>query len=278
MKHLFDCWNKLAKEFDGKAIALFLDFDGTLAPIADAPDMAVIPTYIKQLLGKISRQDDFRLAIISGRALGGIKRMLGIKAIVYAGNHGLEIEGPKIKHTMFIHPGYQAILKKIKEELRGQIKDIKGAYLEDKGLTLTLHYRLVDKKDISLVEPLFYEAVSEPLAKNKIKITAGKMVLEVRPALDWDKGKVVLWLFARWKFALKSKDMIPVYVGDDATDEDAFKALKNKGLTVFVGRPKKSYAQYYLKDTKEVAKFLNDMLSYKNKGYYAGINKSKRAV
>jgi trehalose-phosphatase len=86
------------------------------------------------------------------------------------------------------------------------------------------------------------------------------MVLEVRPPVDWDKGKVVMWLLARQQFASEGKQVLPVYIGDDLTDEDAFKAIKNKGITIFVGEPKVSHAQYYLKNVNEVAEFIKVIL------------------
>jgi len=118
----------------------------------------------------------------------------------------------------------------------------------------------VDKKNIPQVKTIFHETVILYLVRNKIKIKTGKMVLEVRPPSEWDKGKIVLWLLVRQKFALKDKSFVPIYIGDDKTDEDAFKVLKNNGITIFVGKPKPSYAQYYLKDTNEVKEFLKRIL------------------
>ena len=137
-----------------------------------------------------------------------------------------------------------------------KISYIRGAFVEDKGLSLSLHYRLVDKKQVPQIKTIFHEAVILYLVRNKIKIKPGKMVLEVRPPAEWDKGKVVLWLLARRNFISGEKNVLPVYIGDDITDEDAFRALKRKGLTVFVGEPGDSKADYYLKNTEEVVKFL----------------------
>ncbi|MGE5197395.1 MAG: trehalose-phosphatase, partial [Deltaproteobacteria bacterium] len=137
-----------------------------------------------------------------------------------------------------------------------KITSISGAFMEDKGLSLSLHYRLADKKQIPLVKTIFHETVIVPLVRDKIAIRSGKMVLEVRPPVAWDKGRVVLWLLARQRFAVKDSEVLPVYIGDDVSDEDAFKALENKGLTVFVGAPKASSARYYLKDSGEVVEFL----------------------
>jgi len=267
MKNLFLSWRAVKKELSGRRIMLFLDYDGTLAPIAGTPEKARIPPEVKKILNKLAKNPKYKLAVISGRAVENIKNIIGLKEIIYSGNHGLEIEGPKIKFKPLVSPGYKMILGRIKNDLEQKISSIRGAFVEDKGLSLSLHYRLADKRLIPRIKTIFHETVILYLIRNKIKIKAGKMVLEVRPPIEWDKGKVVLWLLARWRFKLGGKDIVPVYIGDDLTDEDAFRALKNKGITIFVGRPKESCAAYYLKNTAEVKEFLQRLreISERNK-------------
>ncbi|HLD82466.1 MAG TPA: trehalose-phosphatase [Candidatus Omnitrophota bacterium] len=247
---------KLRESLRGKFILLFLDFDGTLSPIADTPAKATIPKETIQLLKGLSRQPQFKLVIISGRALKDLKEKIGLGNIVYVGNHGLELEGPKLKFEAQVSSAYKSLLKQIKSYFYKELSSVKGIFIEDKGLSLSLHYRLAEKKDIARVKSIFQEAVSSHLVKNKIKIYSGKMVSEIRPPAAWDKGRMALWILYRQKFILKGEPLLPIYVGDDITDEDAFKALRGKGVTIFVGRPKPSFAQYYLKDTNEVAEFL----------------------
>jgi len=256
MKNLFRHWDNLKKELRNKYIMLFLDYDGTLTPIVSTPGKAFISQKVKELLSKLSKSPECKLAIISGRALKDIKNLIGLKGIIYSGNHGLEIEGPKIKFEYFVSPRYKMILWRIKNDLQQKISSIPGAFVEDKGLSLSLHYRLADKKQIPQIKTIFHEAVILYLVRNKIKIKSGKMVLEVRPPAEWNKGKVVLWLLTRQIFAAKKSMIFPIYIGDDTTDEDAFKVLEKKGLTIFVGEPKESYARYYLNNPKEVIDFL----------------------
>ncbi|MFH1201518.1 MAG: trehalose-phosphatase [Candidatus Omnitrophota bacterium] len=256
MVHLFDKWNKIEQKLKDKFLFIFLDFDGTLAPIAEAPDKAILAEEIRALLKRISDKPEVRLAFISGRALEDIKKKIGLKSVIYSGNHGLEIEGPKIKFKSMVAPRYRMILGRIKNDLQQKISSIRGAFVEDKGLSLSLHYRLVGKEKIAQIKTIFHEAVILFLESNKIKIKSGKMVLEVRPPVEWDKGKVVLWLLNRQIFASRRTNVLPIYIGDDATDEDAFKVLKNKGLTIFVGEPKETYARYYLRNPEEVKEFL----------------------
>lgn len=257
MRHLFYNWKDVQKKLIDKYIFLFLDYDGTLTPIVDAPKLANISTKRKVLLKELAKSRRVKIAIISGRALKDIKNKVGLKNIIYVGNHGLEIKGPKLKFESPISLRYKTILKIIKSDLTKKLSPIKGAILEDKGLSLGIHYRLVNKKCISKLKTILHEATILYTVRNKIKIKSGKKVLEIRPPLEWDKGKTVLWLLSRQPFPFGNKSIIPVYIGDDATDEDAFEVLKNKGLTIFVGKPKDSFADYYLKNTNEVLQFLS---------------------
>jgi trehalose-phosphatase len=256
MKYLFNEWDAVKDRIKGRYLFVFLDFDGTLVPIALTPDKAILPQKVKGLLKSLADNPRLKLAIISGRAIEDLKDKIGLKNVIYSGNHGLEIEGPKISFKPVVSSRYRIIIERIKNDLGKMISSIPGAFIEDKGLSLSLHYRLVDKNQIPLLKTAFHEAVILFLVRDKIRIKPGKMVLEVRPPVEWDKGKVVLWLLGRQIFALKKENILPIYIGDDVTDEDAFKALRNKGLTIFVGERKDSRAKYYLNDQTEVAEFL----------------------
>ena len=263
MRHLFFQFNRLKDSLKDKFIFLFLDYDGTLTPIAESPDKAVIPAKTMEILKGLSKNPRCRVAVISGRALKDIKNKIGLEGIIYAGNHGLEIESPKIKFRAPVPVAYKAALKKIRAILKKKLSEIKGAVVEDKGITLSVHYRLVDAKDVWLVKTIFHEVLAHYIVSDKVKIRAGKKVLEIRPPMEWDKGKIVLWLLARLKFILGEEPCIPIYIGDDITDEDAFKALKGRGLTVFVGDSGKTHAEYYLENTQEVTEFLEWVLKIK---------------
>ncbi|MFC1674829.1 trehalose-phosphatase [Candidatus Omnitrophota bacterium] len=256
MKHLFEEWNKLEKKLEGKNIFLFLDYDGTLTPIVEHPDRALIPLEARELIRRLSKTPKCRLAIISGRSLKDLKRMVGIEKIIYAGNHGLEIEGPKIRFESPISAGARGAMKQVKSDLEKKLSKVNGVLVEDKGLTLSVHYRQADEDDIPLIKNIFTSNTQPYVTRRKIRITSGKKVFEVRPAAKWDKGKVVLWLLAREQFASVAQNLVPIYIGDDKTDEDAFKVIKDNGLTIFVGKLRKSSAKYYLKSTAEVINFL----------------------
>ena len=128
--------------------------------------------------------------------------------------------------------------------------------IEDKKSSLSLHYRLVNKKDLPTVKAVFNKATENFKTKKELTILAGKKVLEITPSITWNKGKIVLLILTLLKAVSKSNKIMPFYIGDDTTDENAFSALKNKGITVFVGTPKKTKANYYLKNINEVKMLL----------------------
>lgn len=189
MEYLFKHWDRLKEELSNRYIMLFLDYDGTLTLIVETPEKAILREETKGLLKKLSNSPRLKLAFISGRTLEDIKNKVGLKNVIYSGNHGLELEGPKIKFELLVSPRYKMILGHIKNDLQQKISSIRGAFVEDKGLSLSLHYRLVDKKNIPQVKTIFHETIILYLVRNKIKIKTGKMVLEVRPPSEWDKGK-----------------------------------------------------------------------------------------
>jgi len=143
-------------------------------------------------------------------------------------------------------------LRELRDRLKTALKAIKGCIVEDKGYSLSVHFRLV-REDVEVgLKRRFWETVSPYIKKGHFRVTRGKKVLEVRPRLAWHKGKAL-------RFIINSvaRGSFPVYLGDDKTDEDAFRVIRDKGLGVYVGvKLPKSYANYFLKNTDEVSKFL----------------------
>lgn len=265
MRYILEDLEKIEQDLKEKYLFLFLDCDGTLAPIADTPAKAVIPQRTKRLLALLAQKRNCKIAVISGRSLDDIRKKVGLRDIIYSGNHGFQINGPKLKHELVAPLGYQEVLRRIKAELKNKLSGVKGVLLEDKKLSLALHFRLADLKQLPLIRSVFSRSTAPYLKNNKIRIKPGKKILEVGPPVAWDKGKIVLWLLARQAALLKKQKIIPVYIGDDVTDEDAFKALKNKGLTIFVGAGNNSQAKYYLKDVKDVYDFLRYILNLQDR-------------
>jgi trehalose-phosphatase len=238
-----------------KKIIFFLDYDGTLTPIRKKPKLARLKTRRKALLTKLAKSNCYSVFIISGRSLKDVKRLIGLNCISYVGNHGIECEGPGLK---YVNGPAKALKKPIQgayARLKKKIK-IKGIILENKTYTLSLHYRLADPKKIPTLKKIFYDTISTLRKAKKIKITEGKKILEIRPDVEWNKGKIVNWILKKEK-----KNILPIYIGDDKTDEDAFKALRRKGVTILVSKNrKKTSARYRLNSPKEVIKFLYEFV------------------
>lgn len=266
MQYVLDKLGQIRNKLQGKYLFLFLDYDGTLAPIASTPDKAVFPEETKAILKQLSQKPGCRVAVISGRQLSDIKKNIGLKDIIYSGNHGLEIQGPQLKYRAAVLPEYIKIIGQIKNSLDAGLAKIKGVIIENKGISLCLHYRLVKKDEVPLVKTIFHEIIIDYLVKGIIAIKPGKMAIDIRPSSWIDKGKAVLWLLAREDFRRGSHSLLPIYIGDDLTDEDAFLVLKDIGLTMCVGKNKGSHAQYYFQDTGEVVQFLRMVLEVLDKG------------
>jgi len=259
VNNLFDHWPGIKETFKGKDVFLFLDYDGTLAPIAEAPEKAFIPPTMKTLLEKLIKIPKCKLVIISGRALMDVKKMVGIKNIVYVGNHGLEIEGPGISFRSLITPRVKTAFKCIKSEINKELLFFKGSFLEDKDLSFSVHYRLVAEDKVSLLKNTLMQVTNPFSRDHEVRVGYGKEVFEIKPPVDWDKGKAVSWLLTQKKFVSDKEKIFSICIGDDVTDEDAFSVVKDNGLAIAVGNPKLSHAQYYLRDQDEVRKFLEQI-------------------
>lgn len=256
MKHLFKDWKRIEGLIKkSSSVLLLADYDGTLTPIAPRPEGAALGNDLKKILKALSKNKKFYVGIISGRRIDDVKNLAGLNNIFYSGNHGLDIEGPGIKFLHHLCRRFKSRLIRVRDELILKTKGIKGAIVEYKTDSISLHYRLVKKRYVKKLKAIF-DGVSGPYAeKGVIKISSGKKVWEIRLPLDWNKGDAAGRIISFLR--KKNKDILPVYLGDDATDEDVFKFLKNKkSLTVFVGRKKSSGAKYYLKSPREVKEFL----------------------
>lgn len=243
-----------------KQVALFLDYDGTLTPIVKRPSRARLSAAAKRVLRQLAKLPGVWVALVSGRKLEDLERMVRLEDLCYVGNHGLELKGPKLRYVNPVARRSEPVLRRIKEALRPRLRRIKGAWVEDKGLTLSVHYRRVEPTEKILVRNGLNEVVRPYQEKGQVRVTHGKEVLEVRPPVRWDKGAMVRWLLAR-REAMTDSEVLPVYVGDDATDEDAFEALGRRGLTVAVGPASPlTRAAYVVKSPSEVKRFLEMIL------------------
>jgi trehalose-phosphatase len=251
VNHLFADWENVQEKIhQAQTLFLFLDFDGTLTPIAASPQLALCPPEVKVLLEKLRDSPHVLLAIISGRSLEDIRDKVGIPGLIYVGNHGLDIQNPAGVHKKKLSPSREKELKNILLTLRQSFREVPGILLEDKGPILAVHYRNVAQKYLGWIHRVMKETLGK--WKGKWKIAHGKMVFEIRPGVDFHKGTAVRDLLKG-----SSSNVLPIYIGDDPTDEDAFREVKGKGITVLVGPGwLTSEAEYYLKNPAEVQEFL----------------------
>ncbi len=267
MENLLKSWGKIEGHLGKKYVYLFLDFDGTLTPIRRSPDSVRLSGAAREALRHLASREDVFLAIVSGRRAGEVKELTGLKDIVYVGNHGFEVTGPGPRVTF---PGALKAKKtmgRIRGELEKSFRSFKGIIIEDKGVTVSVHYRMVRKGKLAEAEHIF-ERISRPyVSAGKIAVTRGKKVWELRPPFEWNKGTTVMRLLEQ-KRRLLEKRVIPFYIGDDRTDEDAFRALGRGAYTVRVGKPerKSTLAAYYLRNTTEVREFLKKLYAFKERG------------
>lgn len=262
MESPFASWPVIRERIRGAgALAIFLDYDGTLTPIASHPAKARLSAGTRQLLRNLSRQPGVWGAVISGRSLDDVRRMTGISRLCYVGNHGLEIEGPKLRHINPLAQRSRPVIAEIARKLEKAMRKVPKAWVEDKGLTLSVHFREVSPSDKLAVRGAFHEAVRPYREKRQVRVTAGKQVFEVRPPVRWTKGTVVTWLLTWWTALSRGKTVLPIYVGDDLTDEDAFQALGKRGITVAVGPANPlTRACYRVASPAEAVRFLRRLL------------------
>jgi len=230
-------------------VLLFLDFDGTLAPIVEMPDQAVLPAKTRILLDRLSQTSWCSVVIVSGRALGDIRERVGLAKLTYAGNHGLELCGDGLR---FVEPESVQRIKMLGElsrRLRERLRNIPGVEIENKVLTVSVHFRRAQKDSVDEIR----KAVSAELAFSDgiFRVTPGLQVFEIRPHVDWNKGSAVRWI----QEARGTANTLSFYLGDDSTDEDAFRALPD-GITIRVGQVKGTTARYYLPEQSWVMHFL----------------------
>jgi trehalose 6-phosphate phosphatase len=250
-----DSLEEIAHQARGKRIAVFLDYDGTLTPIVDTPDKAIMSEDMRQVVAELSKY--CTVGIISGRDLKDVRRMVNIDSIVYAGSHGFDIAGPEGLHTENqVGTEFLPVLDKAEQELSRMLNSIKGVLVERKRFAIAIHYRLTAPEHTDKVE----EVVDKVAARYpELRKTYGKKIFELQPDIDWHKGKALLSLLVTLN--LDSDDILPVYIGDDVTDEDALRALEGRGIGIIVwDEPYKTAASYSLRNPGEVGEFLLELI------------------
>jgi trehalose 6-phosphate phosphatase len=238
-------------------LALFLDYDGTLTPIVDRPEQATLSDAMRTLLRRLA--EHCTLAIVSGRDRQDVQRMVQLDNLIYAGSHGFDISGPGGLHLQH-DEAQQSLpdLESAEQELQNRLADVEGVLIERKRFAIAVHSRLVADADLGRIEDAV-EAVRKQ--HTSLRRMDGKKVVELQPDVAWDKGQAVLWL--RQALGMDRPEVVTIYIGDDVTDEDAFRAIAyhGLGLGIIVAPPTSgTAAHYYLRDCDAVQQFLGALL------------------
>jgi trehalose 6-phosphate phosphatase len=236
------------------SLVFYVDFDGTLAPIVDDPALASLSPETRAVLEEFSSREDVLVAVVSGRTLTDVKARVGLQGLVYSGDHGLQIEGHSLR---FEHPEAarcRDALTELNQQLIGLPLLLPGVQVESKSYTTAVHYRRAPDGTREQVETILQSLV--PADHPLFVLTGGKMIIEIRPRVDWNKGTAVRWIHDR----LQADGALAFIIGDDRTDEDAFDALED-AITIRVGPEDSTAARFCLAGQNEVGEMLHWLLS-----------------
>lgn len=247
------CYFQDAKSafFGKRKPVFFFDYDGTLTPIVERPELAVMSQDMRGVLQGVVKK--FTTAVVSGRFREVVENFVKIEGIFYAGSHGFDIKGPKFS---LIQPEAEKtipLIAKITEELHKNLDSIEGLLVEEKKFSVAVHYRLVDEQQYLSTIKSFVEGIVK--ANPSLRLMHGKKVFEILPAIDWNKGKAIRWIMQALNLNWEQHSVI--YIGDDTTDEDAFRTVRTRGTGILVSEEEKaSCADFKLATPSEVKKLL----------------------
>lgn len=246
-----DCLDEIIPDA-ARMPVVFLDYDGTLTPIVAHPDDATLNDRMRATLRRLDGLCE--VAIISGRDLGDVRDSGGINDIWYAGSHGFDIAGPEGERGQYEEGrGHLPALDAAEQTLRETLATIPGCLVERKRFSIAIHYRQVTQDKVDTVKQAVDQVHS---AHAGLSLTTGKKIFELQPDIDWDKGKALRWLIQ--KLELNMTRFVAVYIGDNVTDEDAFRELQGDGVGIQVAqKDQPTRASYRLENPNAVQRFLD---------------------
>jgi trehalose 6-phosphate phosphatase len=251
--------DEIAARLEGKRPVVFLDYDGTLTPIVERPELAILAPEIRAIVRALAQR--CTVAVVSGRDRLDVEKLVGVEGLVFAGSHGFDIASPDGRSIQNeVGADFGDLIREVTARAMKELASVEGSLVEPKRSSVALHYRLVAEDEA----PKLKAVVDAILADHAdLRVTSGKKVWEIQPRIDWNKGKAVLWLLEALN--VDQPDVVPFYFGDDVTDEDAFQALKGRGIGVYVGHPddveacRGTVADYALRTPDEVGSFLDGL-------------------
>lgn len=250
IKSALSCFGEIEQSLtSGETCTLFVDYDGTLCPIVSDPHETFLDEQTRGLLRALTRLPGMRIAVISGRELRDLQARVDLD-LIYAGDHGLEIRGQGLHFAQPDAVAHQPALLALVRALRNDLAGIPGVLIELKAFSASVHYRNSLPRDV----PFILRIVERNLShyRDAFVLREGKKVFEVRPNVNWNKGKCAAWILNQ----LGRPDSLCLCVGDDETDEDLFSELP-RSLTVRVGAAPWTAARFFLEATADVLPFLS---------------------
>jgi trehalose-phosphatase len=236
----------------GRQLLLLTDYDGTLTPIVSAPVDAWLAREVRDDLQALATSGRVRVGIVSGRRVDDLRMRVRLAEVIYAGCHGLEIEGPEISFTHSEAAARREALAAIAEALHRRTAAMRGVVVEPKGLSVAVHYRHADPAAVGELEAVLAHVVD---ARAGLRALHGRQVVEILPTTGWDKGQGALRIRDHVRAGLAT-GLTTVYLGDDATDELAFRVLDDAAITVRVAGGPDSLAAHRLADVGDVHRLL----------------------
>lgn len=237
-----------------KKTVLFLDYDGTLTPIVDRPDMARVSDGMRTTVQKLAGK--YTTAVVSGRMREDVEDLLGVKGIFYAGSHGFDIKGEGLD---MVHPAAEKAVPVVNEcikILKEKTEGIEGIIIEEKKYSVAVHYRMAEEKHLPDITEMVKELVS---SYDVLRLMSGKKVFELLPNIEWNKSRAIHWIMKAMELSWTSSSVI--YIGDDVTDEYAFRGIRTRGTGILVSeKSRPSAAEFRLKDPEEVKELFEKII------------------
>ena len=241
--------SELWQAFSSNELFVFLDFDGTLAPIVERPEWAAISEETRSVLRRLVSL--VPTSVISGRDGADVERLVAIPDVICVGGHGWDPPLSCMDRFAGMPTTREEDVSDVAQKLRGRLADVRGVEVEQKRHSVVVHVRRADAEGEKAAEDAVAAAVG---GDSRFRVSVGKRILEVLPATGWNKGSAVLAL-------LGASRRLPLYLGDDRTDEDAFRAIRSRGVGILVAeQERETAASYRLRDPGEVRCFLDRLV------------------
>jgi trehalose 6-phosphate phosphatase len=255
VNELFSHWEDVRRALPRADHVLWLfDFDGTLAPIVKHPLEAAMPPDLRRLLRQLAQRHPGRVGVLTGRALGPLRKLVGLPELIYGGTHGFEIEGPDFRWRHPVSSVQQKRLHQMARLWRRELTGLRGLWMENKKWSLCVHYRQARAIDKGRVRSVLHTICSQARHLG-FKVLDGLKTVEIFSTARWNKGQAVRWLRRHCRVEGV------FYVGDDATDETVFRVLGRSDGAVRIGKSNASRAAYYLQRQSQIKKLLKRILT-----------------